>query len=173
MLPLADDAPDRFDDLQATPSHRARGRTGLVAKLVLSAALIAGLSLIARDRAAAPEPQRAWSEPPRAAEGARRAIAATEPLLSLRDDAAELAPQIEPTRWNSGNGQHEDGVSQGAFDRIEAPYLLVTATDAGGRSESGSSLFVTLGRELITAARLSGCVVGPSGLEDHEWRGLT
>ncbi|BAU88633.1 caa(3)-type oxidase subunit IV [Methylorubrum populi] len=31
----------------------------------------------------------------------------------------------------------------------------------------------TLGRELITAARLSGCVVGPSGLEDHEWRGLT
>jgi hypothetical protein len=164
MLPLADDAPDRFDDLQATPSHRARGRTGLVAKLVLSAALIAGLSLIARDRAAAPEPQRAWSEPPRAAEGARRAIAATEPLLSLRDDAAELAPQIEPTRWNSGNGQREDSVSQGAFDRIEAPYLLVTATDAGGRSESGSSLFVTLVRRAADGRGLSVLRTGERGV---------
>ena len=49
-----------------------------------------------------------------------------------------------------------------------------------GRSLSESNAIIgflardsALGRELITAARLSGCVVGPSGLEDHEWRGLT
>ncbi|MFC7665694.1 hypothetical protein ACFQWF_28150 [Methylorubrum suomiense] len=37
-------------------------------------------------------------------------------------------------------------MSQGGFDAIEAPWLLVTATDAGARTESPPSLFVTLVR---------------------------
>ncbi|MBB2959989.1 hypothetical protein [Methylobacterium sp. R2-1] len=164
MLPQPDDALDKLDDLHTLPSHRPHRRTGLAAKLALSAALIAGLSLAARDRAAAPEPQRAWSEPPRPAESARRAVAATEPLLTLREDAAELAPQIEPTRWNSGNGQREDSVSRGAFDLIEAPYFLVTATDAGGRIEPGSSLFVTLVRRAADGRGLAVLRTGERGV---------
>lgn len=164
MLPHPDDAPDTFDDLHVQSAPPLRRRGPLVAKLVLSAALIAGLSLVARDRATVPEPQRVWSEPPRAAEGARRAIAATEPLLTLRGDAADLPPQIEPTRWNSGNGQREDSVSQGAFDLIEAPYLLVTATDAGGRIEPGSSLFVTLVRRAADGRGLSVLRTGERGV---------
>ena len=164
MLLHPDDAPDKFDDLHALSAPEPRRRGPLAAKLVLSAALIAGLSLVARDRATAPEPQRTWSEPPRTAEGARRAIAATEPLLTLREDAAELPPQIEPTRWNSGSGQREDSVSQGAFDLIEAPYLLISATDAGGRIELGSSLFVTLVRRAADGRGLSVLRTGERGV---------
>ena len=168
MLPHPDDAFDRSDDFQDLPRPRPRprplGHLRLAAKLAASAALIAGLSLVARDRAVAPEPPQSWSEPPRAAEGARRAIAATEPLLTLRDDAAELPPQPGPTRWNSGNGQREDSVSQGAFDMIEAPYLLLTATDAGGRAEPGTSLFVTLVRRAADGRGLSVIRTGERGI---------
>ncbi|MDV2983415.1 UNVERIFIED_CONTAM: hypothetical protein Q9R58_03740 [Methylobacteriaceae bacterium AG10] len=169
MLPYPDDAHDRShepesDDLRDLTRPRPRRPMRLGAKLAVSAALIAGLSLVARDRAAAPEPPRAWSEPPRAAEGARRAIAATEPLLTLRADSAEPTPQVEPARWNSGNGQREDSVSQGAFDLIEAPYLLVTATDAGGRTEPGSSLFVTLVRRAADGRGLSVLRTGERGV---------
>lgn len=164
MLPRQDDAPDRPHDEEIhTRPHRPRvHRARLVGKLVACAALIAGLSLIARDRAA-PEPPRPWKEPPRAAEGARRAVAAAEPLLSLRAEPAELAPQAEPTRWNAGLGQREDSVSQGAFEMIEAPYLLVTATDGGARPEAGTSLFVTLVRRAADGRGLSVTRTGARG----------
>lgn len=168
MLPYPDDAQDRFDDRFDDRKDASRSPPvrllPLAAKLAASAALIAGLSLVARDRVNAPEPPLAWSEPPRAAEGARRAIAATEPLLTLRGDAAELPPQPEPTRWNSGNGQREDSVSQGTFDTIEAPYLLVTATDAGVPSDSGQSLFVTLVRRAADGRGLSVLRTGMRGV---------
>ncbi len=168
MLLYPDDAQDRFDDRfddrKDAPRSPPVRLLPLAAKLAASAALIAGLSLVARDRANAPEPPLAWSEPPRAAEGARRAIAATEPLLTLRGDAAELPPQPEPTRWNSGNGQREDSVSQGTFDTIEAPYLLVTATDAGVSSDSGQSLFVTLVRRAADGRGLSVLRTGMRGV---------
>ncbi|BAU91607.1 hypothetical protein MPPM_3002 [Methylorubrum populi] len=165
MLPYPDDAQNRFDDRFEDPPRSPPVRLlPVAAKLAASAALIASLSLVARDRMNAPEPSSAWSEPPRAAEGARRAIAATEPLLTLREDAAELRPQPEPTRWNSGNGQREDSVSQGAFDTIEAPYLLVTATDAGGPGDPGPSLFVTLVRRAADGRGLSILRTGERGI---------
>lgn len=168
MLPHPDDAHDhvdeRFDDLHSAPRPQPFRRARLATRLAVSAALIAALTLVARDRATAPEPPRAWSEPPRAAEGARRAVAATEPLLTLSGDPTELPPQPEPTRWNSGNGQREDSVSRGAFDTIEAPYLLVTATDAGGRADPGASLFVTLVRRAADGRGLSVLRTGERGV---------
>ncbi|PXW67035.1 hypothetical protein [Methylobacterium sp. B4] len=172
MLPRQDDAPDhshdedheRDEDRHALSRPRPFRRARLAGKLAACAALIAGLSLVARDRAAAPEPPQAWREPPRAQEGARRAVAATEPLLTLRAEAAELAPRAEPTRWNAGLGQREDSVSQGAFDTIEAPYLLVTATDAGARTEAAPSLFVTLVRRAADGRGLSVTRTGERGV---------
>ncbi|MEH3119008.1 MAG: hypothetical protein PGN25_15835 [Methylorubrum populi] len=163
MLPHPDDAFDRTGDLAILPRPRPFRGARLAVKLAACAALIAGLSLVARERAAAPEPPHVWSEPPRAAEGARRAVAATEPLLTLREDPAELPPQPEPTRWNAASGQREDGTGSGSFDMIEAPYLLVTATDSGGRSESVPSLFVTLVRRAADGRGLSVTRTGERG----------
>ncbi|MGX5776165.1 hypothetical protein [Methylorubrum zatmanii] len=167
MLPHPDDAFDRHEDggdLHALSCPHPRRRLRLAGKLIACAALIAGLSLVARDRAGAPEPSRAWSEPPRAEEGARRAVAATEPLLTLREDAAALPPRSEPTRWNASLGQREDSVVQGSFDTIEAPYLLITATDAGGQGEASPSLFVTLVRRAADGRGLSVPRTGERGV---------
>ncbi|HJE24874.1 MAG TPA: hypothetical protein K8W01_14560 [Methylorubrum populi] len=167
MLPHPDDASDRPEDggdLRPLSGPHPLRRLRLLGKLVACAAFIAGLALVARDRAGAPEAPRAWSEPPRATEGARRAVAAAEPLLTLREDMAALPPRSEPTRWNASLGQREDSVVQGAFDTIEAPYLLITATDAGGQGEASPSLFVTLVRRAADGRGLSVTRTGERGV---------
>ncbi len=164
MLPHSDDAYDAPDNRETGPRPRPLRSIRLIGKLTACAALIAALTLVARDRSDTAESPRIWSEPPRAAEGARRAVAATEPLLTLREEASEFPPQSEPTRWNAASGQREDGVSQGSFDTIEAPYLLVTATDSGGRAEPAPSLFVTLVRRAADGRGLSVTRTGERGV---------
>lgn len=154
-------------DLDGLARPRRLSRTRLVLQLSVCAALIAGLSLAARDRLRAPEPARSWTDPPRAERIAPRQIAATEPLLTLIDAAFSPSappPRVEPSRWDATRGQREDSVSQGGFDAIEAPWLLVTATDAGARTESPPSLFVTLVRRAADGRGLAVTRTGERGV---------
>lgn len=162
-----DASPDSRDDLRGLARPRPMRRARLAAQLTACAALIAGLSLAARDRMTAPEPQRAWTDPPRTEAAAPRRVATAEPLLTLIEAAADPhapAPRAEPSRWDPTRGQREDSVSQGAFDAIEAPWLLVTATDPGAaRAEPAPSLFVTLVRRAADGRGLSVTRTGERG----------
>lgn len=166
---VADTRDDSPDDLRGLARPRKRRRARLAVQLTACAALIAGLSLAARDRMTAPEPQRVWTDPPRS-EAAPRMVASAEPLLTLTAaasdfDALASAPQAEPSRWDPTRGQREDSVSQGTFDAIEAPWLLVTATDPGAaRAEPAPSLFVTLVRRAADGRGLSVTRTGERGV---------
>lgn len=154
-------------DIDGLARPRRLPRARLVLQLSVCAALIAGLSLAARDRISAPEPARSWTDPPRAETAAPRRIAATEPLLTLNEAASGLTdapPRAEPSRWDATRGQREDSVSQGGFDAIEAPWLLVTATDPGARTEPPPSLFVTLVRRAADGRGLSVTRTGERGV---------
>ncbi len=161
-----DDSPDG-PNLQGLARPRPLRRARLAAQLTACAALIAGLSLAARDRMNAPEP-RDWTDPPRSEVLAPRMVASTEPLLTLVAAASDLPsspPQAEPSRWDPTRGQREDSVSQGSFDAIEAPWLLVTATDPGAdRAEPVPSLFVTLVRRAADGRGLSVTRTGERGV---------
>lgn len=161
-----DDSPDGHD-LRGLARPRPLRRARLAAQLTACAALIAGLSLAARDRMSAPEP-RDWTDPPRSEVLAPRVVAAAEPLLTLAEAASDLmAPpaRAEPSRWDPTRGQREDSVSQGSFDAIEAPWLLVTATDPGvARTEPAPSLFVTLVRRAADGRGLAVTRTGERGV---------
>ncbi len=161
-----DDSPDG-QDLRGLARPRPLRRARLAAKLTACAALISGLSLAARDRMTAPEP-RDWTDPPRSEVVAPRAVASAEPLLTLiatASDPTALPPQAEPSRWDPTRGQREDSVSQGRFDAIEAPWLLVTATDPGtARAEPAPSLFVTLVRRAADGRGLAVTRTGERGV---------
>ncbi len=161
-----DDSPDG-QDLRGLARPRPLRRARLAAKLTACAALISGLSLAARDRMTAPEP-RDWTDPPRSEVVAPRAVASAEPLLTLiatASDPTALPPQAEPSRWDPTRGQREDSVSQGSFDAIEAPWLLVTATDPGtARAEPAPSLFVTLVRRAADGRGLAVTRTGERGV---------
>ncbi|WP_232630938.1 hypothetical protein [Methylobacterium sp. Leaf118] len=150
------------------PRPLSRARLGL--KLAACAALITGLTLAARDRIHSPEPPRPWADPPRAEAAradetaARRAVAASEPLLILAARDPDLPPRVEPTRWDPNLGRREDGVSQGGFDAIEAPYFLVTATDTGIRAEVAPSLYVALVRRAADGRGLAVTRTGERGV---------
>lgn len=165
---VADARDETPDDWRGLARPRKRRRARLAVQLTACAALIAGLSLAARDRMTAPEPQRAWTDPPRSEAAAPRKIASAEPLLTLVTAASEMPappPQAEPSRWDPTRGQREDSVSQGSFDAIEAPWLLVTATDPGAaRAEPAPSLFVTLVRRAADGRGLSVTRTGERGV---------
>ncbi|MFC7665695.1 hypothetical protein ACFQWF_28155 [Methylorubrum suomiense] len=95
---------ERAPDLDGLARPRRLSRTRLVLQLSVCAALIAGLSLAARDRLRAPEPARSWTDPPRAERIAPRQIAATEPLLTLTD--AAFSPSAPPPRGAEPLGCH-------------------------------------------------------------------
>ncbi|KQT46784.1 hypothetical protein ASG52_13875 [Methylobacterium sp. Leaf456] len=162
-----DESQDDLDDLRDLARPRTRRRARLAAQLTVCAALIAGLSLAARERMTAPEP-RDWADPPRSEAAAPRKIASAEPLLTLTAAASDLPappPQAEPSRWDPTRGQREDSVSQGRFDAIEAPWLVVTATDPGAaRAEPAPSLFVTLVRRAADGRGLSVTRTGERGV---------
>lgn len=163
---VADARDNSPDDLRGLARPRPLRRARIAAKLTVCAALIAGLSLAARDRLHAPEP-RDWTDPPRTENTAPRMVASSEPLLTLVEAASELPvppPRAEPSRWDPTRGQREDSVSQGSFDAIEAPWLLVTATDPGAaRTEPGPSLFVTLVRRAADGRGLAVTRTGERG----------
>lgn len=163
-------------DIRSLARPRPRRRARLTLQLTACAALIAGLSLAARDRMAAPEPQRAWTDPPRTEAAAPRKVATAEPLLTLTEAAADpsaLPPRAEPSRWDPTRGQREDSVSQGAFDAIEAPWLLVTATDPGAaRAEPAPSLFVTLVRRAADGRGLAVTRTGERGVVATRYGGF-
>ncbi|WP_342153168.1 hypothetical protein [Methylorubrum sp. SB2] len=164
---LVADARDDHHDLRGLAQPRRMRRARLAAQLTACAALIAGLSLVARERMTAPEP-RDWADPPRSEAAAPRMVASAEPLLTLTAAASDLPvppPQAEPSRWDATRGQREDSVSQGRFDAIEAPWLLVTATDPGvARTEPAPSLFVTLVRRAADGRGLSVTRTGERGV---------
>ena len=178
MLPDQDDAlVADARDLRSLDRPRPFRRARLGLQLAACAALIAGLTLAARDRIGAPEAPRPWADPPRAEtappdETARRAVAAAEPLLTLPAADPDQPARAEPTRWDPSLGRREDGVSQGGFDAIEAPYLLVTATDAGARAEAGPSLYVTLVRRAADGRGLAVTRTGERGVVATRFGGV-
>lgn len=161
-----DESPDG-PDLRGLARPRPLRRARLAGQLAACAALISGLSLAARDRMTAPEP-RDWTDPPRSEIVAPPMVASTEPLLTLAETALDLmAPpaRAEPSRWDPTRGQREDSISQGSFDAIEAPWLLVTATDPGtARAEPAPSLFVTLVRRAADGRGLAVTRTGERGV---------
>lgn len=160
-------------DIRSLGRPRPMRRARLAAQLTVCAALIAGLSLAARDRMSAPEP-RDWTDPPRSEAVAPRNRAMAEPLLTLGEAADPTAPppRVEASRWDPTRGQREDAVSQGSFDAIEAPWLVVTATDPGARTEPAPSLFVTLVRRAADGRGLSVTRTGERGVVATRYGGF-
>lgn len=154
---------DDADDMRRLDAPSPFGRIGLAARLALAAAVIAGLTLFARDRTVPAPSPRSWTEPPRilSAPAARAAIPASTagPLLAM--DAADPPARSEPPRWNAATGLREDALTQGGFDAIEAPFLRLTLTEAGPAPEPATSLFVTLARR---AAEMQGLSVVRTGV---------
>lgn len=157
------------DAADGRPLDRPRPfrRLRLAARLGTAAGAIALLSLIAHGRldrsaapaadpspSAAPASLAAWSDPPRAvrvASPASGAAPAASGLLRLAEGGPASEVRSLPPRWSPATGLREDGLTQGAFDAIDAPYLVVTLTDAASADpdapgEGTASLFVTLAR---------------------------
>ncbi|GJE56266.1 hypothetical protein [Methylobacterium thuringiense] len=155
------DQPD--DGVLPLGAPRPFGRARLAARLALAAAVIAGLSLFARDRTGSAPSPRAWTEPQRLvqAPAVRAAIPASTagPLLAM--DSGDPPARAEPPRWNAATGLREDALTQGSFDAIEAPFLRLTMTETGQSPEPATSLFVTLARR---AAEMQGLSVLRTGV---------
>lgn len=139
------------------------GRARLAARFAFAAAVIAGLTMFARDRMVPGAAPRVWSEPQAGAAGngvrAAKPAASPGPLLAL--DASDPTAKAEPPRWNAATGLREDALTQGSFDAIEAPFLRLTMTEAGPTSEPAASLFITLARR---AAEMRGLSVVRTGV---------
>lgn len=140
---------DEGEIRQLAPA-RPFSRTRLALRLAAAAAIITGLTVIARENVARPAQEaasRGWTEPPRIA--ARRpapAASSLSPLLRYEAAETETAARNEAPRWSPATGQREDTLASGGFDAIEAPFLRVTLTDAEPNALPPAGLFVTLAR---------------------------
>ncbi|GEP12083.1 hypothetical protein [Methylobacterium gnaphalii] len=157
------DLDDINGEVSSLASPKPLSRIRPAVQLALAAAVVAGLTLFARDRATSDPTPRAWTEPPRSlsAPSARAAMPASTagPLLAM--DLADPPARAEPPRWNSATGLREDALTQGSFDAIEAPFLRLTLTEATQGPEPATSLFVTLARR---AAEIQGLAVVRTGM---------
>lgn len=137
-------------EIRPLPPAKPFSRTRLALRLIAAAAMIAALSVIARDNLARPAQEAAsrdWTEPPRVA--ARRpapTAPSLSPLLRYEASATELPARNEAPRWSPATGQREDTLASGGFDAIEAPFLRVTLNDAEPNAANPAGLFVMLAR---------------------------
>lgn len=181
--PEIDEADTEFDgdvfdgDPGARPLRRARPfrRTRIVAQMTCAVAVIAGISILAREAMVAPD--RPWTDPVRegfASPGlapVRTAVpvASVGPLFRLDDPGAVEPGRAEPPRWNPATGLREDAVTQGQFDSIEAPFLRVTIAEADAMADPSPSLFVTLARRAADGPGLSVTRTGERGQVDTKF----
>lgn len=134
------------------PFRRAR----LAGRFVCAAALIAGLSLAARDRVDTDTQRQGWVEPQRGASLApvRRVVQASPSMLAIDVLPFEPPARIETPHWSAASGRREDGLVQGQFDAIDAAYLRVTVGETP-QAEPNPSLFVMLARRAADLRGLS------------------
>lgn len=147
------------DDYRPLAAPQPFRRARFVTKLAFAAAVITGLSLAARDRTTTSVSAPTWVEPQRVAHRA-----AVRPAVPISDSAAiltiDVAPFEQPVRvdsphWSAATGKREDGIAQGHFDTIEAPYLRMTVGEVSRGAEANPSLFVTLARRAAALRGLS------------------
>ena len=153
------------DEIRVLKRPRPFARLRLAGQFVFAAALVAGLTIAAKDKMNAGSTPRAWAEPARVASAplARTPMPGSGPLLRLDAPAGEEPARSEPPRWSPATGLREDALSSGGFDAIEAPFLRVTVTETTAEAEPAASLFVTLARRAAEGRGLSVIRTGVRG----------
>lgn len=156
---------DDWNDGEAAPvalrpsTTRRRFRNGgLVIRLPLAAAAIAGITLYTMEKVGPSIASQSETEASRSLAEAQAALL-KRPLVAL-DDPANPA-RLEAPRWNPASGLREDAMTQGSFDAIEAPFLRILVAEGESSAPRTPSLFVTLARR---AAELEGLAVTRTGL---------
>ncbi|MCJ2036584.1 hypothetical protein [Methylobacterium sp. J-068] len=171
MLTESENA-DTRDAVTSSPnrSRPVRALRGGSQALVAIGA-IALLSLVAREHrsAATPSPETPETAPaaalvPSASRLARPAVplAFSAPRFRLDDPEALEPARAEAARLNTSTGLREDGLAQGGFATIEAPYLRLTLTETP-TLEPMPSLFVTLARRAADGQALAVIRTGERG----------
>lgn len=156
--PVFEDMAEDFDgsDMRPLAPLRPFRRTRLAGRFVCAASLIAGLSLVARNKTENTAPAPGWVEPRRTASHTpvRTIIQASPSMLAIDALPFEPPARIETPHWSAATGRREDGLAQGQFDAIDAPYLRVTVSETPA-DETSSSLFVLLARRAADLRGLS------------------
>lgn len=186
-----DPPPDLSENDAPRPSRRLP-ILGLTLRLAAASAVIAGLSLYARDTLRTAPPVRSeisapglsapglsapgLSAPsladafaaqafvPSMARPARPALAIVPDSARLRLDASDALEPVraEPPRINPGTGLREEALSRGDFQAIEASALRLTLTRNLG-PEPAPGLFVTMARRAADGPALAVIRTGPRG----------
>ncbi|GJE41735.1 hypothetical protein [Methylobacterium soli] len=169
-------------DPVADPHDRPTGHAGpaprraglrparMATRMVCAAAVIAGLSLVARESLRGPAPVPAPEAPlavayvPISALPVRPAVpvAAGGPRFRLSEAGAIDPVRAEPARYNPATGLREDALSRGDFSAIEAAHLRLTITEGVG-AEPNPSLFVAIARRAADGPGLSVTRTGERG----------
>ncbi|MCJ2082872.1 hypothetical protein [Methylobacterium sp. J-090] len=158
----------------ADPRRRPAAALRILPRLACAAAIIAGLSLLARETR--PQGARSERDAPAAVSEApapfvpsvslavRPAMpsAVAAPRFRLDDSGAGEPARTEAVRLDSASGRREETLSLGAFPNIEAPYLRVTVGEAGPGDPAGR-LFITLARRAADGPGLSVIRTGERG----------
>jgi len=166
----------RNDGLGSDGTMSPRSRTPpaggrLAARLACAAALIAALSLAAREGRTGPEaaaPPALAEAPapfvPRVSLAVRPAMPAAVAAPRFRlDDADALEPaRPERTRLDPASGRREETLGQGAFTNIDTPYLRLVVGEARP-GDPPRNLFVTLARRAADGPGLSVIRTGERG----------
>ncbi|WP_336485395.1 hypothetical protein [Methylobacterium nigriterrae] len=173
---------DEADDAPETPREGRRQRlggtplTGSLLRLACAAAVIAGISVVARETMRAQPPVRAPEAPlglafvPTSALPVHPAVPVLEngPRFRLTGTEAADPVRTEPARLSPATGLRETVLSQGEFAAIEAPHLRLTVTEGGG-GETGPGLFVTIARRAADGPGLSVTRTGERGRIDTKF----
>lgn len=157
----------------AGPRRRPAAALRILPRLACAAALIAGLSLLAREtrpQAARPEGDAAAASDapapfvPSVSLAVRPAMpsAVAAPRFRLDDSGAGEPAGTEAVRHDPVSGRREETLALGAFPNIESPYLRLTVAEAGPGDPAGR-LFVTLARRAADGPGLSVIRTGERG----------
>ena len=148
--PLEDDA----------PVLRRRGPSflGPTLRVAFASAIIAWISLCARQAVRAPVPTITLALPMPSAVSAKAVPAPVAPArLGLAEPGVDPV-RVAPGRLDPATGLREDPLSRGAFEALEAPVLRLTLTRGAGAGRA-PGLFVLLARR---AAGGTGPMDGPA-----------
>ncbi|KAB1074828.1 hypothetical protein [Methylobacterium planeticum] len=175
-FPAPIDAPGE-DDPDAMPPRLGGFRLGpAVRRAACAAAIIAGLSLLARETMRSPSPAPAPEAPlavafvPASALPVRPAVPGTAigPRYRLGEAGSGDPVRAEPARFNAVTGLREDALSRGDFSAIAAPHLRLTITEGVG-AEPNPSLFVAIARRAADGPGLSVTRTGERGRIDTKF----
>lgn len=165
--PLAQDEPPA-DDVVPLPRARPFGAVRTMARIAGAAAIVAALSLFARETIR--------SHPPvQTAEGALSVTFTPSTPLSSVPEASRPRVRLrleEPAASSSLPAGpavpfSEDSLTQGTFEAIESPHLMVTVSQ--GDDDGPQSLFVTLARRAADGPGLAVTRTGERGRIDTKF----